>query len=85
MLKSYRIYWFNNNKEIRIKKRINGNNTKNQDIPVIGIKTIKNLHKSKIFKIAIEANNCILADKYLDIKKVIEDLKMPLISVNYSS
>ena len=58
---------------------------KNQDIPVIGIKTIKNLHKSKIFKIAIEANNCILADKYLDIKKVIEDLKMSLISVNYSS
>ena len=58
---------------------------KNQDIPVIGIKTIKNLHKSKIFKIAIEANNCIIADKYLDIKKVIEDLKMSLISVNYSS
>ncbi len=53
----------------------------NQDVPVIGLKTIMNLYKSEIMKVAVQSNYCMLADDLIEIENLIKKLKMSLISV----
>ncbi|MFC1659119.1 LpxI family protein [Pseudomonadota bacterium] len=50
---------------VKAKKK---NQTNKADLPVIGINTIKNLHKAGFAGVAVEAENTILLDKY----KIIE-------------